>query len=415
MERIKNVFDFRALHIMLCLLFALVILPSNLKSIAIFLCGFIILVIKIKKGFSFNKTSFLINGSVYLLIVFTLLYTSNFEYGVKKLSTMASLGIFPILFSLIDTKEIVQIKKKHINYLWIYIGSVFLFNSIPFLWFYFSNPNYDVSGIIYHFATIVRVDMGKFNIHPIYLSMHCAVAILFSFKILSKLSSRKMIGLLLSIDLVLLAFMLLYAKKGPIIALVVIFSLFIAFQRSKKLIKTHIVGVLFIIGLIIIIPKTRERFVELLKIENIKNGSVNSTNIRYTIYNITQDVIKESPIIGYGIGDYNNVLIDAYKRNNEKILEIRRYNSHNQYLSLLLIGGIPLLLVFLIMIGINLTYAIRFDNQLLILLLIFYCIVMFTENILEREAGVIFFSFLINFFGLFNNGLLENENSPNTQ
>lgn len=415
MERIKNFIEFRALHVMLCILFALVIVPSNLKAIVIFLFGLTVLVIKIKKGFSFNKAFFLINSSFYLLIVITLLYTSNFEYGIKKLSTMVSLGVFPIFFSFIDNEEIVQIRKKHIDYLWIYISSVFLFNCIPFFWFYFSNPNYDISGIILHFATIVRVDMGKFNIHPIYLSMHCAIAILFSFKILSKLSSKKMIGLLLSIDVVLLAFMLLYAKKGPIIALLVIFSLFIAFQRNKKLIKTHVIGVLFIIGLIIIIPKTRERFVELLKIENIKSGSVNSTNIRYTIYDITQDVIKESPIIGYGIGDYNDVLIDVYKKKNEKILEIRRYNSHNQYLSMLLIGGIPILLAFLIMIGLNLTYAIRFDNQLLILLFVFYCIVMFTENILERESGVIFFSLLINFFGLFNNGLLENENSPNTQ
>jgi O-antigen ligase len=45
-------------------------------------------------------------------------------------------------------------------------------------------------------------------------------------------------------------------------------------------------------------------------------------------------------------------------------------------------------------------YAIRLNNQLLILLLLFYGMVMFTENILEREAGVIFFAFFLNFFGL---------------
>ena len=66
----------------------------------------------------------------------------------------------------------------------------------------------------------------------------------------------------------------------------------------------------------------------------------------------------------------------------------------------MLIGGIPLLLVFVVMFGLNMVYAIRFNNQLLILLIFFYSIVMFTENILEREDGVIFFSFFLNFFAL---------------
>ena len=67
---------------------------------------------------------------------------------------------------------------------------------------------------------------------------------------------------------------------------------------------------------------------------------------------------------------------------------------------MMLIGGIPLLLVFVVMFGLNMVYAIRFNNQLLILLIFFYSIVMFTENILEREDGVIFFSFFLNFFAL---------------
>ncbi|WP_299761759.1 O-antigen ligase family protein [uncultured Dokdonia sp.] len=415
MERIKGLFEFRALHTTLCILFALVIVPSNLKAVVIFLSALTILVVKIKNGFSIRKSFLLLNSSVYLLIVITLFYTTNFDYGIKKLSTMLSLGVFPILFSLFQKEEIIQVRKKYKYYLWIYIITVLLFNCISFLWFYFSNPNYDFPGIIEHFETIVRVDMGKFNIHPIYLSMHCAIAILFSFKILSTLVSKKAILLLLSIDIVLLSFILLYAKKGPIIALLLVFSLFLMFQRNKKHTKTHIIVVLCLVGVTVAIPKTRERFVELLKIENIQTGPITSTNIRYTIYDIAQDLIKKSPVIGYGIGDYNDTLIKQYKSDGEAILAIRKYNSHNQFFSLLLIGGIPLLIVFLLMIGVNLIYAIRYDNQLLILLLIFYCIVMFTENILERESGVIFFSFFINFFALFNNGLLENENSPNTQ
>ena len=127
---------------------------------------------------------------------------------------------------------------------------------------------------------------------------------------------------------------------------------------------------------------------------------MNSTNIRYAIYTNAEEVIAESPLIGYGIGDYRDVLIDRYKVKGEDRLILGKYNAHNQYFSILLIGGVISLIVFLLTIGINLLYAVRFDNQLLILTLIFYGIVMFTENILEREHGVIFFSLFLNFFTL---------------
>ena len=53
-------------------------------------------------------------------------------------------------------------------------------------------------------------------------------------------------------------------------------------------------------------------------------------------------------------------------------------------------------------------YAIRYNNQLLILVLIFYGIVMFTENILEREDGVIYFALFLSFFSWFSR---ENESA----
>ncbi len=398
METIKSLKGISIVKIAIGLLFALVVLPSNLKAIAILLFGVAALINALQRPWYFDKRFFITNAVLFLVSLLTYFYSDNTAYGERKLTQMASLIVFPFVFAMLTKEESKEIYKNLTTYLWIYLIGVFLFNVIPFLWFF--KTQYSFPEMMEHFATVLRVKMGKFNIHPIYLSMHCSIAILFSFYILRGLRSKIKIAAILGIDITLVLFLLLYAKKGPLIALMIVFSLFVVFQRKQKLLKPYLLAITTLVFLTIAIPKTRNKFVELLKIENLDKGEVTSTNIRYTIYDTAQKLIVASPLIGYGIGDYNDVLLEKYRQDENQLLVEGKYNAHNQYFSLLLIGGIMVLLAFLFMTGINLVYAIRYNNQLLILLLVFYVIVMFTENILERESGIIFFAFFLNFFGL---------------
>lgn len=398
METIKSFKRLTIVKVTLGILFALVVLPSNMKAIAILLFGVAVLISALQRKWYFDKRFFITNGLLYVAIAATYFYSDNEEYGQRKIIQMASLIVFPFIFAMITKSESKALFKNLTTYLWIYVIGVFLFNVISFLWFL--GTHYSLSEMMEHFGTILRVKMGKFNIHPIYLSMHCSIAILFSFYILRELRSKIKIAALLGIDITLVLFLLLYAKKGPLIALIIVFSLFVVFQRKQKLLKPYLIAITTLIFLTIAIPKTRDRFVELLKIENLDTGEITSTNIRYTIYDTAQKLIVASPLIGYGIGDYNDILQEKYTQDGNLLLAERKYNAHNQYFSLLLIGGVISLIIFLWITGMNLVYAIRFNNQLLILLLVFYAIVMFTENILEREAGIIFFAFFLNFFSL---------------
>ncbi|MGB0788965.1 MAG: O-antigen ligase family protein, partial [Marinirhabdus sp.] len=249
-----------------------------------------------------------------------------------------------------------------------------------------------------HFPTIMVVDTGRYEIHPIYLSMHCSVAGLFSlyvFKGIEKNWAKVLLGL---VNVVLLLFLLLYAKKGPLLALMLVSFLFIGFQRKSKWVKPYIFGLIALAVLLVAIPKTRNNFFELFSIETIEGGNITSTNIRYTIYNTAIAKIAEKPFTGYGIGDHNQALYDGYREAGNTYLLENELNAHNQYLSLLLIGGLFLLLALFFTLGMNLVYAVRYNNQILILLIIFYSVVMFTENILEREDGVIYFALFLNFF-----------------
>jgi O-antigen ligase len=153
--------------------------------------------------------------------------------------------------------------------------------------------------------------------------------------------------------------------------------------------------------LVALIPNTRNRFLELINISNDKENAQSSTNIRYTIYKNSFKLVKNAPLLGYGIGDYNLVLKESYKKNAPFLLK-KQYNSHNQYLSFFLMGGFCLFLIFIFTYTKNIFLSIKEGNTMLILLLTFYGIMMLFENILERENGVIFFAFFINFFALKN-------------
>ena len=81
---------------------------------------------------------------------------------------------------------------------------------------------------------------------------------------------------------------------------------------------------------------------------------------------------------------------------------INIYNSHNQYIDIVLKTGIIGLIVFLAFLLENIYYAKRTNNRLLLTFILFYCINFFTENILLRQSGVIMFVFLLAFLNKFN-------------
>ena len=229
----------------LFLLFASILLPTNVKSIAVGLFCAVAVYHFFKCKNTFNTRFFLVNAAVYFLIVITLIYSDNIAYGVRKLTSFLSLLLFPLCFALFSRNDMKYLYSRLEKFLGVYLVTVVLFNVIPFLWFYITH--YSFSDMLIHFPTVMRVDVGKYGIHPIYLSMHCSVAILFSMFILRSLKSKwKIVGVLL-LDAILILFLLLYAKKGPILALMIVSTLFILFQRKRAIVRPYIFAILVLL------------------------------------------------------------------------------------------------------------------------------------------------------------------------
>ena len=391
-------FFLKLFSIFLGILFALIIIPSNAKAWMIISLIVIVCILRLHQKVTFNRRFFLLNSGLYVALLVTLLYTEDIDYGIKKLFTMSSIIIFPIIFALLSKKEIHYVFSIIEKYLLAYIVSVLLFCVGTFTYLFLDSESF--LSLTTLFPKRIITDLGKYSIHPIYLSIHLGIGLLFSFYILFKQKTRNNKIFLSLVSIPFIFFLMILSNKGVLIGLFVILVLYVLLIFKKKFLKVYLASFIAVLFISFLVPKTKNSFMELVKIEDIQVAKITPSNIRYTIYKTTQELIIQSPLLGYGIGDYNNVLLEKYDKDGNQLLVEGKYNAHNQYVSLLLIGGMMALLAFFTTVGINLIYAIRYNNQLLILLLIFYMIVMFTENILERESGIIFFAFFLNFFGL---------------
>ncbi|HVV05033.1 MAG TPA: hypothetical protein VHC96_12465, partial [Puia sp.] len=69
------------------------------------------------------------------------------------------------------------------------------------------------------------------------------------------------------------------------------------------------------------------------------------------------------------------------------------YNTHDQYLNFWLLGGLPSLVLFLAAMVFQYRQSIRQKDYIFLFFLLLMTIAFATENILSRQAGIVFYYF----------------------
>lgn len=378
------------------------ILPNKLKIIltGVILILSIIVFIK-RKSKKLNYTSFFINSSVYLVLALSLFYTSNLSTGIKSIfETRISGFIFPLIFLLISNKKEFFNEQVANAFKDIFIISTFIFclifSCFVFYEFLTFNSPFPIPKI-----DIIRnalIKMPLISIHPIYASIYICIAIIFltlqTFKI-------KNINLFKIICFVLFIIILgLLSSKMAIISLIILMLIFITSNlKIRKLYKILSIF-LFVIMLIPIfkISNAENRFKELLQENTYKEfDRRKSTSIRVAIYKCGFHVINQNLVFGVGVGDVKDELVDCYKNVSYFLVE-NKYNLHNQYLSTFLASGILGLFLFLLSLSYGIYKSSKNKNKTLLYILLFYCLNFLSENILERQDGIMPFYFLFCYF-----------------
>ncbi|AZQ43121.1 O-antigen ligase family protein [Nonlabens ponticola] len=385
-DRIENY-----LYTLLMVAFTMPLLPNFARNILLGLITATTLFLFFKQPErSIKDYRMMIAGSaLYILYAVSLSYTENMEIGLRKMETGLSLLIIPIFSGLLPIAVIEKIKRNFSQFLWVYIVSVTL--TLIIFWCIFIE-HYGMS-LFQHFPTVINKDLGPYNLHPIYLAMHGAVAILFSFYLLSKLKKKWAFAVLIFMSIIIACFMLIVIKKGPIISLVIT-ALYLVFAYKNK---SAIIALTSICGLFICViifqPKVNRKFSELLNISGQTSGEqMSSTNIRVAIFDCVNDIAPEAGLFGYGVGDAKDELLKCYNEKNPTLAKYK-YNTHNQFMSIFLRVGAIGAITFIVLMLFILYRLRKREAHLAIAVVSFYLLIMFSENILERENGVLYFAF----------------------
>lgn len=127
-------------------------------------------------------------------------------------------------------------------------------------------------------------------------------------------------------------------------------------------------------------------------------GRVEDPEPRMARWGCAWELIRASPWIGYGAGAEVSRLKEKYYAHQLFISYTHDLNAHNQYLSYCLNAGLPGGLLYLVVLGAGGIIAFRRKDILLSSFIVIISFVSFSENILDTNKGIFFFSF---FFTLF--------------
>jgi O-antigen ligase len=396
--RIKEILtQNRIIDYSLCLFGAFPLLPESLKGLPVVLLFFIALYTFFQeKNKAFNYKRFITFSSLYLVSLLSIIYSGSFHFPKNKTETALALIIVPLSFSFLATHNIELKIKKRILKLFIVSTSLL---SIICLYYYYINGLFNKELFKVNSFRKLITEIPIINDHPIYVSFFIGISILFAitcFKNNSKLEK----AILIFLCIINVSHLLLLSSKGAIIAVIiaaiVLFFSTIKSRINRILLPTLILGI-FIIS-IIYFPNMERRFREFsIKSTYTELHTTNSSSIRIAIYKCALEKIKENPILGYGWGQGEKELRVCYKEKSD-YLYFKKFNSHNQFLGYYLDGGVIAFTVLLLFLFWQFRHAIINKKYLFFASMIFFSILMLSENILNRQSGIIVFIFFVLLF-----------------
>lgn len=347
---------------------------------------------------------------IYLLHLGSLLYSDNIQSAFFDLEKKFSFLVLPIVFFSSVSINMTFLKKV----LWWFSWSCLTASIACIAFATYRLANGDSSYFFYH-------ELGSlFDIHAGYFSVYVFTAIFVQLDyVVSKwndLNTKRAIVFSVTI-LFLIGFLILLSSK-TILLVLLIFPFLILFGKAIKP-KLKILIVLsipiIITSVIFLIPSIKQRFSDVLideyhqtnplLIDDYSGYHFTGANIRLAIWKICVKIVnsEEAWIFGVGSGDSQDLLTKTYREKHiyggDDLHEgFLHYNAHNQFFQFYVSTGIIGLTLFLALLYKLLIKA--YKNRALVLFASFivFSIFCLSESALERQKGIVYFSFLASLF-----------------
>jgi O-antigen ligase len=333
----------------------------------------------------------------FIWLAFTFFWDVNGDGTIRDIEGYSGLLFLPVILGGVPP---VSFRKIYLVCM-VFVGTVTILNLVALVKSFIEYQQAgDYRVFFYHYLS------HQVGLNAIFLSSYClgSISWLLYFGYMRKWRwDRRNIFSLVLIGF-LTAMVLLLSSKLMISILLLIIFLFITYVAyvKKRLLKgILLVVVILALGLITVknLHYVRWRFAvtELKRYEGEQDNQ-NGLAIRLLMWETATELIKERPLLGYGIVGAHEELWKKYREKNFELGYSQRYHSHNQYLETTLMAGIPgLLLLVLILIAVA-RDALKNKKILLLLILIHFMCLSVVESTFEVQHEFIFFLFFITLF-----------------
>src|SRR5436190_3142203 len=342
----------------------------------------------------------------FIMIVVSVLLSSNYERGLRYLDPRLPLAYFPVSIGLLYLRK--EFKEK------ILLGFAWLTTVIMLLclgWGLYRSNFFKRPEFLYSDSLTEILKQQS-----IYISLLVNLSIyIFTYYIVYKKNSYKAWMILAVVFLFGMSYLL--ASRNLMLVLYAMtlgFAFYYIFRRKK-----YLGGAALIMGLLIgvvlifkFFPKTLNRFKELTYTEfdyksmgkeshynmEVTKDQWNGLNFRLAAWQCGWELFLTHPIKGVNIGDKKDVLMEKYREKDFQFALQTKRNVHNNYLDILYSMGIIGLALFLVgWIILPLFYARRYGDWLSILMILTFASAWVTEIYFDRSLGGMLTGFFIPF------------------
>lgn len=340
----------------------------------------------------------LLFSAIFIVYGISYLWTEDLDVAGRRMETGMSLFLVPWAFYFIFNKTKLQVSLISTMQFLFFISS--LIYGLVIVCFFYKVGYYTGEHDLQFTLSYLDGMLPGYSQHAIYASLILSIGlIIVPYEWKRSEMWKKTLFTIGSIFLLYLIFLLF--RKGVIIGLILSYSSIWVVKR-KELSKYFVIlcGLMLLVFTFIFKQQVMDKLDELFSPKTFEIVDVkNSTSMRFAVYNCSISIISENPFLGQGIGDgyvtIENCLKDQYQVEfqDDKL----RKNSHNQYLGIWLYTGIVGLILFVMQLVVYFRKAVRIKTIFLPIAMLL-SIVMFTENILDRQTGVLLFTLFLNLF-----------------
>lgn len=336
----------------------------------------------------------------YALFCFGLLYTDNISVGLNNLEKKLSLLILPIV---IGTSKYYS-KNLQQSVLFCFVLTCLMATLICLgdatREAFFTNDSV-------HFLHEELTSLIDF--HPPYFGMYITFSIFIILVYLvthQNTLNRTQVFFILILTIHFFIFLILLSARTVTLFLF-LFALvagLVLSYKKKRLNLGITINVILIAVTILIISNSAylsDRIIRPLTsdIYAIDGGRETGLSIRLVKWKCSLEGLNDYPFLGTGTGDAIDYLVKCYEKENFwGMYPQYRFNSHNQFLETALTLGIIGLSLLLILVVLPFYNGWRSKNYHVILFVTLFCFCCLTESILERQWGVVFFTFFASLF-----------------